>query len=141
MPSLVDVITDTTDTYGLKNHLPESNLRRMIGPHPRGTFKPIVPPSAWEASRMVRGKQYQVIKAFKDANGDEHLVGENWVFLMKMFNRFDDELNLCVLSASGEEWRIPLIWKREGEQEVIENVARYVSLVEPKDSIKGELGL
>ena len=102
----------------------------MIGPHPPGTFKPIVPPSAWEAGRMVRGKHYRVIRPFKDADDDEHVVGEDWVFLMGMFNRFDDEVNLCVQSASGEEWRIPLVWKPEAQQEVIQNIARYVSSVE-----------
>ena len=102
----------------------------MIGPHPAGTFKPIVPPSGWEVGRMVRGKRYRVIYAFKDADGDEHPVGENFVFLAEMFNHFDNEVNICVQSASGKEWRIPLVWKPDAQQEIIENIARYLSSVD-----------
>lgn len=102
----------------------------MVGPHPPGTFKPTVPKSAWETGRVVRGKRYRVIRTFKDGDGDEHPVGEDWVFLMEMFNRFDDEVNLCVQSPSGEEWRIPLVWRPEAQQEIIEDFARYVSPVE-----------
>lgn len=103
----------------------------MVGPHPPGTFKPIVPPSAWEERRrVVRGQRYRVIRAFKDADGDEHPVGESWIFLMEMFNRFDDELNLCVRSASGDEWRISLLWKPEAQQDVIEDFFQYVAPVE-----------
>jgi hypothetical protein len=102
----------------------------LIGPYSRGTFNAIVSLSTWEAGRMVRGGQYRVIKPFNDADGDDHQVGEKWEFLLAMFNRVEDELSLCVLSASGEQWRIPLIWKPDAQQEVIEDFARYVCLVE-----------
>jgi hypothetical protein len=103
----------------------------MDGPYVPGTYKALVPPSQWdwERSHLVRGQRYRVVKAFVDAEGDQHPVGEDWVFLMGMFSRFDNELSLCVRLASGDEWRIPLVWKPEAQQEIIENFLQYVAPV------------
>jgi hypothetical protein len=101
----------------------------MDGPYPPSTFKALASQSNWdlETGRVVRGQRYQIIKVFKDADGHQHPVGENWIFLMQTFNRLDDDLSLCVQLESGDEWRIPLLWKPDAQQKVIESFLRYIA--------------
>jgi hypothetical protein len=89
-----------------------------------------VPPVArhWEKRAFVRGETYQVSKAFVDADGDEHPIGEQWTFISSMYSRFDSEMILCTRIPSGEEWMIPLIWEEEKQGEIIENWTAYFSL-------------
>jgi hypothetical protein len=103
----------------------------MNGPHELGTHTPQTPASQydWESSFIARGQTYRVTRSFCDADGDHHHVGEEWLFIMSMFNRFDDELTLCVRSVSDEEWRIPLIWKPENQQDIIEDFKQYIAPV------------
>jgi hypothetical protein len=100
----------------------------MNGPYAPGTLDCSFTPSewAWENNHIKRSHTYRVAKAFFDADGDEHAIGEEWVFLTSMFSRYDDELTLCVRSPSREEWKIPLIWKPEAQRDVIENFLDYV---------------
>jgi hypothetical protein len=103
----------------------------MNGPYAPGTCNPVAHSSQWdwEGKHLIRGQQYRVVKPFVDADGDHHLTGEEWVFLMGMFSRFDDELTLCVRLAPGDEWKIPLLWKPEAQQAVIENFLHHVTPV------------
>jgi len=61
-----------------------------------------------------------------DSDGDEHRVGEEWTFVGTLFSKFDDELTICIRRDSGEEWMIPLIWKKGMQQEVIERWQEYL---------------
>src|SRR5581483_8327776 len=98
----------------------------MQGPYNVGTFSNLPAPSdwSWERTRLARGKTYRVIRSFADADGQEPPVGEEWVFLGEMFNKFDDELTVCIRSGGDEEWRIPFIWRADKQEEVLEHWQR-----------------
>jgi hypothetical protein len=101
----------------------------MQGPYGRGTLD-LPPPSewSWERNQLARGQTYRVSKAFEDADGDVHPVGEAWVFLGAMFNKFDDELTLCVRLPSGTEWKIPLLWRPDQQAAVIDRWSEFMTL-------------
>ena len=101
----------------------------MNGPYPPGTHDNPVPPTEWdwEKSRLIRGNRYRVVEFFLDADGDRHEVGEEWTFVTSMFSRFDDELTICVRQDSGDEWRIPMFWKPDAQEKVIETFSNYVT--------------
>jgi hypothetical protein len=71
------------------------------------------------------------VKAFVDADGDSHSVGEEWVFLMSMFDRMHDVLTLCVKSTSEDEWQIPLTWDPDAQQAIIQAFSDHVTPVQP----------
>lgn len=100
----------------------------MKGPYPAGTLDCSFVPSewAWETNRMKRSQKYRITKSFLDADGDEHAIGEEWEFLASTFSRLDDELTLCVRFWSRDEWRIPLIWKPDAQQDIVEHFLDYV---------------
>ena len=100
----------------------------MQGPFIRGTLINPIDPSEWdwETNRLVRGQSYRVIKAFVDADGDRHSIGEEWCFITSMFSRFEDELVICVRSKADEEWKVPMVWTPNAQQEIIENFNCYV---------------
>ena len=100
----------------------------MNGPYLAGTHYNPAPPWGWEESCLSRGDRYRVIKPYIDADGDQHVVGEEWTFLTSMFSRFD-LLTLCVRRASDEEWRIPMLWTPEAQQVVIEGFSNYVARI------------
>lgn len=101
----------------------------MQGPYSPGTFSKLPAPSelSWERTGPARGQTYRVIKAFDDADGHEHPVGERWLFLGGMFNKFDDEWTLCVQLSSGEEWKIPLSWRADKQGNVLEHWQAYLT--------------
>jgi hypothetical protein len=101
----------------------------MQGPYSQGTYTGLPAPSvgAWEQYRLVRGNAYRVIKTFNDADNHNHPVGETWIFLGAMFNKFDNELVLCVRLAESAEWKIPLIWQTDKQQDVIESWKAYLA--------------
>ena len=106
----------------------------MQGPFARGILVSPGPPSdyCWETNRLVRGASYRVIRRFTDADGDEHLPGEEWRFNSTMFNRQIDELNLRISFASDDEWIIPLFWTPEGQEEIVDNFRQYVAPIQPQ---------
>ena len=103
--------------------------RVMQGPYRIGSLgSPVTPAEGdWERTRLVRGERYRVIKPFRDADGDEHPIGQEWIFVSTLFSKFDDELTLCIRDVSGEEWKIPLIWKPDRHMDVIENWQQYLA--------------
>lgn len=103
----------------------------MQGPYKIGSIGSPVAPSEWdwERNRLIRGERYRVIKAFFDADGHEHAIGEEWLFISTLFSKFDDELTICIRLTSGEEWKIPLLWSVDQQQDVIERWQNYVMRV------------
>ena len=105
----------------------------MTGPFPAGEHQSLPEPNefAWERGRMVRQREYAVVKSFSDADGFIHSSGERWTFLGAMFSKFEDLLTLCVKKGDGSEWRIPLVWEPSKHEQVIEGfVPIYVRLTE-----------
>ena len=101
----------------------------MQGPYGRGTFRHLPPPDnwSWETGLLERGRVYRATRAFTDADGTDHPVGEAWQFLGEMFNKFEDELILCVKFPSGKEWKIPLIWSADRQAEIINRFSDHVA--------------
>ena len=97
----------------------------MDGPH-HSLFSPI-PPSEWERSVLVRGREYRIVKEFVDADGDQHHVGENWVFIGSAFSRYDGLVILMVQFPGGDEWKIPLLETSSAQHAVIQNFLEYVA--------------
>ena len=61
-----------------------------------------------QLTRMSYGTPFRVTKAFVDADGDYHPVGEEWTFIMSMFNRLASLYVICAAGPSREEWEIPI---------------------------------
>jgi hypothetical protein len=80
----------------------------------------------WEAGRVERGKRYRVLRAFQDADGDEHPAGEVWTLVSTGFNKFDNELELRIKDENGSDWIVPLSWVRDRQREVLEQWSTYV---------------
>ncbi|HMD54883.1 MAG TPA: hypothetical protein VKJ65_10070 [Phycisphaerae bacterium] len=107
----------------------------MQGPYPNGTSWYLeIPPTEWdwERDRLIRGERYRIIKPFVDADGDEHPIGEEWLFLRAMYSQFDDLLTLCVCFPSGDEWKIPLLWNKDKQQDIIEHWSDYMARIGEK---------
>lgn len=104
----------------------------MNGPFTIGTHG-IFPgrPTAWdwETGRLWRGKRYRVSNSFVDAEGDQHLAGEEWLFIGTMFSPHDEMMILCVKTDNNEEGRLPLLWMEDAQLHIIENIHQYVSQV------------
>jgi hypothetical protein len=101
----------------------------MQGPYNPGTFSNLAPAHiwSWERGQLVRGQVYRVIRPFTGSDGSNHPVGEEWRFLGEMFNKFDDELILCVQFPSGQEWKISLIWTADQQAEILNRWSNYVA--------------
>jgi|SRR6185312_2105411 len=102
----------------------------MKGPYKLGTLHSPLPPAttSWEHTRLSRGSRYRVAGSFVDADGDEHPSGEEWIFLNTTFSKFDNELTIQVRKDNGEEWKIPLVWERGRQWDVLENWSQYFRL-------------
>jgi hypothetical protein len=66
------------------------------------------------------------VKAFRDADGLTHPLGETWTFLASIFSPYDDELLIAVALPDASEWRIRMIWTPDGQDRVIERFTNYV---------------
>lgn len=103
----------------------------MRGPYETGATASPVPASSdsWEQRHgLLRGRDYRVAKAFVDADGDTHSIGEQWSFVCGMFSKFDNEITICARRRDGGDWKIPLVWDRESQQDIIENIEAYIVL-------------
>jgi hypothetical protein len=100
----------------------------MNGPFLTGSNPVIIAPSKWdwESSMLHRQSRYRVIQSFVDADGDRHPVGEEWLFVGSTFCRYDEELTLVVRLAEGTEWKIPLVWRPEFQQETIDSFRNFI---------------
>ena len=106
----------------------------MKGPMPAESHAILRSPETdWSLFRLRQQLRYVVVQQFVDADGDVHPVGETWVFLSTMFDRQTDLLLLCMRLADGTEWQIPLFWKPNAQQVIIENLHAYIRSVESED--------
>ena len=100
----------------------------MDGPYPPRTFSRANTSTAWERC-VVRGQRYRVIKAFRDFDGAEHPVGEEWRFIGSSFLPYEDGLSVFVEDADGSEWHIRLCRRPEDQGEICQRFTDYVEAV------------
>lgn len=83
---------------------------------------------SWTSSKfpLSPGCRFRVTRLFTDADGHVHNPGEEWILLGMRFSKFDDELVLGVSKGDMEEWAVPMLWKPDKQQHIIENVAAFV---------------
>ena len=101
----------------------------MDGPYAAGNFKVFLSASSWVERGLFGGNAYRVIKAFKDADGDEHAIGEEWPYLGSMFDRNYNEVSFCIRLGNAEEWSIPLIWRRDQQGDIVDHWDKYLAMV------------
>jgi hypothetical protein len=103
----------------------------MRGPLQKASCENPIPPSEgkWEKRNLERGRRYRVNKAFTDSDGDNHQIGEEWVFVSSMYSKFDELLTLCIQDSTGQYWQLPLFWKKEKQGEIIEHIDKFVEVV------------
>ena len=100
----------------------------MDGPYATGNFKVFLSAASYLGRGLISGKSYRVTKAFKDADGHDHPIGEQWVYLGSMFDRNYNDVSFCVRLGAAEEWRIPLIWKQEQQGDVVDHWDKYLAI-------------
>ncbi len=82
--------------------------RVMQGAYRIGSLgSPVTPAEGdWERTRLVRGERYRVIKPFRDADGDEHPIGEEWIFVSSCSGSparadvFDESEKICQIGGT-----------------------------------------
>lgn len=82
-----------------------------------------------ERLRMVRGQKYRVTRAFTDADGVLHPVGEEWTFTASKFSRFEDEYVISVQFELGGVVSFGLICQEDRQYGVIRNFSEYVMAI------------
>jgi Domain of unknown function (DUF3601) len=99
----------------------------MTGPKRRGFWMADLPASVHADIGGLRpGQRYTVIQAFRDYDGDDHPVGETWIFLGHNFLPYDDGLSLFVSKSGDDEWHIRMQWRPEEQGPIIDAFDRYV---------------
>jgi hypothetical protein len=104
----------------------------MRGPFPAGTYAYGVPSSSWdywEKKHLVQGAKYRVVRPFVDADGDTHAVGEEWTLVSSMFSRYDEVFTICVRLRGDDEWTVPLRWRADLRDVVVDNFESYITRV------------
>lgn len=104
----------------------------MQGPFEQGTHNLVFQPSvwSWEFGRMERGRWYRIRRAFQDADGHEHHVGDTMRFIYQMFDRQHNITILCIEKPDKREWEIPLAGSRDDAQEdVLDSYLDYLELL------------
>src|SRR5260221_10518727 len=81
--------------------------------------------SAWERCNLKRGQGYRVTKAFTDADGMQHVAGEEWAFIGSKFSRFEDEyiLSICIEPSSIQSLRLSCAVDQQDE--VVKHFGEY----------------
>ena len=115
----------------------------MEGPFRRGSHEFIPPPPRVDDDPpkvlyqretnqelgLSRGRRYRVVKPFRDNDGHTHPVGVEWVFVAAFFDPNYSLTTLCVRLDSGDEWRIPLSGRRDGQTEILSHPDEYLVLI------------
>lgn len=83
---------------------------------------------------LISGQYYRIVREFSDYDGVRHPVGEEWVFLSQSFLPYDDGLTLKVKLADGNERRIRLQWRPDGQSELIEKFGEFVIPIESRSA-------
>ena len=105
----------------------------MKGPFKAGYWKDFADRYGFDISQapqitsMKRGHRYRVTKTFVDVDGDEHPEGEQWEFIMSMFDRQTDHVTFCLRSKTGEEWELVLHWADKPHADIISTFSDYVT--------------
>jgi hypothetical protein len=120
------------DLVSRRLHYWKFDRRHMKGPFkvrwpfPEGALSD----GSWEVThRLQRGRQYRVVRAFSDADGDLHAVNEEWFFEGGEFSKFDDELTILARRVDDSYWRIALIWAKDQHGPVIEHIEEFLRIV------------
>ena len=83
---------------------------------------------AWPATPFAHlwpERDYEVVQAFRDLDGQEHGVGESWTFIGSSFLPYDDGLSLFV-RVGGQDRQIRMQWRDEEQGPIIDNLEDYV---------------
>lgn len=97
----------------------------MNGPGaPKGTYTNHGVGHAWR--HLERGKRYRVIKGFKDFDGEEHPIGEEWIYLGTAFLPYDDGRSIFVSMDGEHEWHIRMQDRAEEQGPIIDRLHEYV---------------
>jgi hypothetical protein len=96
----------------------------MNGPKPGGFWTSTANKSGDMLLRA--GQRYAVVTPFTDYDGDQHPVGESWIFLSQYFLPYDDGLSLFVSIDGSSEWHIRLQWRPEAQGQIIEHLHKFV---------------
>jgi hypothetical protein len=80
--------------------------------------------SSYTASDLIEGYEYRIVREFRDFDGIEHRVDDQWIFRSKSFLPYDDGLSLFV-ETDGVERQIRLQWRPETQSEIIECFHEY----------------
>ena len=91
----------------------------------------------WAKDWMKCGERYRVTKAFRDGDGDEHPVGEEWIFLGSDFSIYDNMRLLQVSLTLGQVWIFPLFTDRERQKALAESFYTYVQKVPKQEAPSG----
>ena len=79
----------------------------------------------FNATELVPGKTYRVVKEFRDYWSTPHLVGETWRYEGKNFLPYEDGLTLFVLRDGNREL-INLQWREETQGQIIDEFYFFV---------------
>lgn len=74
---------------------------------------------------LIRGRQYAVIRTFRDHDHDEHPIGEVWTFLGATYLPYEDGLSFFV-RCEDQDFQIRLKWRDDGQGDMISNLSSYV---------------
>lgn len=73
------------------------------------------------------GKRYRVVKAFKDFDGAEHPVGEEWTYIGTAFLPYDDGRSIFVSLDGDREWHIRMQDRAEEQGPILDKLYEYVA--------------
>jgi hypothetical protein len=76
---------------------------------------------------LVCDCRYRVVKAFVDADGTLHPVGEEWTYIDRKFSRFEDEYIVSVRFASGLAGSFGLICEEDKQYAIVRHFDEYVT--------------
>ncbi|RFA27035.1 hypothetical protein CAI21_15925 [Alkalilimnicola ehrlichii] len=100
----------------------------MFGPRAKGFWTSSRAPNCGsDYGALVAGRQYKVIKAFTDYDGDVHPVGESWVYLGFSFLPYDSGLSLFVSLDGRQEWMLPMQLIPEEQEAVVHALEEHVA--------------
>ena len=71
-----------------------------------------------------------MIVSFTDTDGDQHPVGEQWIFLGSHFSKYNDDVTLFVRTPDDKNFRFSLHWTPDTQENVIENILTYLGCVQ-----------
>jgi len=80
---------------------------------------------AFDASRLIPGRIYQVKVPFLDYDSNLHPVGERWSFIKNSFLPYEDGLTTWI-EMDGRQSSFRLQWREETQGAIIDHFSDYV---------------